>query len=63
MKKFIWLRDSCEPRKGPKLIKGQEHNVKDYPEAVIEEWIKTKAAEYVETKAVALDGPKKPGGK
>ena len=65
MKKFMWLLDSCEPRRGPKLIKGQEHNVKDYPDAVVEEWVKTKAAKYVEAKAVVVDSPKKSekGGK
>jgi len=62
MKKFMWLRDSCVPRKGPRLIKGQEHNVKDYPEAVVEEWVRTKAAKYVEVKAVVVDSPKKSGG-
>lgn len=40
-KKFTWLKDSCIPRKGPKLIKSELHNVADYPESVLEEWAKT----------------------
>ena len=58
MIKFIWLLDSCEPRRGPKLIKGQEYNSKDFPpspgvkdkDAVVKEWVKTKAAELVAEK-------------
>jgi len=38
-KQFIWLRDSCYPRKGPKLEKNKLHNVKDYPVEVVEYWI------------------------
>ena len=47
MAKFKWLIDSCCPRKGPKLIKGQEHNTKDFPQHVVDEWVKTKAAKLV----------------
>ena len=41
-KKFTWLKDSCFPRKGPKLIKGELHNAADYDPKVLEEWAKTK---------------------
>lgn len=40
-KQFTWLSDSCFPKKGPDLKKGELHNVADYPPAVIEEWAKT----------------------
>lgn len=44
---FIWLLDSCFPRKGPKLIKGEKHKISDYPKTVVAEWVRTKAAKYV----------------
>lgn len=47
-KKFIWLLRSSEPRKGPKLVEGEEHNVADYPFHVVDFWVKTGAAQYVE---------------
>lgn len=50
-KQFIWLLDSCVTRKGRKLEKGKTYNVKDHPPEVVEEWVRTKAAKYV-------DGPK-----
>lgn len=47
---FEWLLDSCEPRKGPKLVKGKIHKTGDYPETVVDTWVKTKAAKYVKDK-------------
>lgn len=44
---FIWLLDSCLPRKGKKLIKGEKHKTSDYPSAIVAEWVRTKAAKYV----------------
>jgi len=44
---FIWLSDSCYPRRGGKLIKGETYKISDYPEAVVAEWVKTKVAKYV----------------
>lgn len=44
---FIWLIDSCFPRKGKKLIKGEKHKTSDYPKDVVAEWIRTKAAKFV----------------
>ncbi len=55
-KQFTWLGDSCFPRKGPKLIKSELHNVTDYPQAVLDEWVKTGNAMYEE------DAPKKSKG-
>jgi hypothetical protein len=49
-KYFKWLLDSCEPRKGPKLVKGKIHETGDYPEHVVDEWVKSKAAVYVKDK-------------
>jgi hypothetical protein len=46
-KQFVWLIQSSSPRRGPKLIKGKVHDVKNYPPEVVEEWVKTGAAEYV----------------
>ena len=40
-RQFTWLSDSQSPRKGPRLKKGELHNVSDYPEAVLMEWAKT----------------------
>lgn len=47
-KQFEWLSDSCYPRKGSKLEKGKKYNCKDYPPLVVAEWVKTRAAKYVE---------------
>ena len=47
-KKFVWLLDSSYPRTGPKLVRGQEHNASLYPAAVVDEWVRTGAAEWVE---------------
>ena len=47
-KQFVWLLDSSSPRKGPGLKKGELHNVKDYPTHVVEYWVKTGAARYVQ---------------
>lgn len=52
-KKFIWLLASCYPRKGPKLEKGKEHLVGNYQPKVVETWVKTKAAKFVEDKKKA----------
>ena len=50
-KQFEWLLDSCTPRKGPKLVKGEAHRTGDYPSHVVDEWVKTKAAKYVKDKS------------
>lgn len=47
MAKFKWLLDSCYPRRGPKLIKDQEYDSKDFPKHVVDEWAKTKVAKYI----------------
>jgi hypothetical protein len=52
-KKFIWLLDSGAPRSGPALVKGQEHDASKYPAAVVEEWVKTGAAAWVEARTRA----------
>ena len=49
-KYFEWLLDSNEPRKGPKLVKGELHRSGDYPPHVVDEWVKTKAAKFVKDK-------------
>lgn len=50
-KHFVWLLDSCEPRKGPDLVKGEVHDVDKYPSHVVAEWVKTKAAKFVKDKS------------
>lgn len=47
-KYFEWLLDSCTPRKGGKLEKGKVYKVENYPADVVAEWVKTKAAKYVQ---------------
>ena len=47
-RQFAWLSDSCTPRKGPRLTKSELHNVADYPQAVLDEWVKTGNAMYEE---------------
>lgn len=47
-KHFEWLSDSCTPRKGGRLEKGKIYKVGAYPESVVAEWVKTKAAKYVQ---------------
>jgi hypothetical protein len=50
-KQFIWLIDSQSPRKGPALIKGEAHNAADYSADVVEYWIESDVAKWVETKS------------
>lgn len=47
-KNFEWLLDSCTPRKGGRLEKGKVYKVEGYPADVVAEWVKTKAAKYVQ---------------
>jgi len=54
-KYFKWLLDSCTPRKGGKLEKGKVYKVEDYPEDIVAEWVKTKAASYVKDKSKEED--------
>lgn len=49
--KFVWLVDSCHARNGRKLIKGQAYKVADFNPAVVDQWIKTKAAKYATAKS------------
>jgi len=46
-RQFRWLLDSSVPRKGPPLKKLELHNTKDYPKHVVDEWVRSGAAEYV----------------
>ncbi len=45
---FKWLLDSCTPRKGRKLEKDKTYTVSDYPAEVVAEWVRTKAAKFVD---------------
>lgn len=49
--RFAWLLDSCSARNGRKLIKGQLYKVADFKSAIVDQWIKTKAAEYSTAKS------------
>lgn len=42
-----WTADSQEPRRGPRLVKGETYAADLWPADVVEEWIKTGAAEVV----------------
>lgn len=46
---FKWLLDSCYPREGRKLVKDKTFNVSDYPAEVVAEWVRTKAAKFVDS--------------
>lgn len=48
-KQFKWLLDSCYPRKGKKLEKDKTYNVSDYPEKVVAQWVKIKAAKFMDS--------------
>ena len=48
---FVWLIDSCHARSGRKLIKGQSYKVADFKEAIVAEWVRTKAAKYSTAKS------------
>ncbi len=48
MAKFVWLRESAFPRTGPRLEKGKEHDAALYDPAVVNLWIWTGAAAWVE---------------
>ena len=50
-KEFKWLIGSQLPRKGPPLIHGEVHAVADYSAAVVDEWVKSGVAEWVEEKS------------
>jgi len=50
-KEFIWNLDSQLPRQGPMLEKGKAHKASDYPAHVVEFWVKSGAAEWVEDKS------------
>lgn len=51
-KTFIWLIDSCTTRKGRKLVTGNKFKLSDFPPEVVDEWIKTKAAKWAESKSI-----------
>lgn len=51
MDRFRWLRDPQEARNGKRLERGAVYPVKDFPEHVVAEWVKTGAAEYVVAEA------------
>lgn len=50
-KKFVWLIDSCVARNGRELKRDQTYDVSDFDPAVVDEWVKTKAAKYTTTKS------------
>lgn len=50
-KEFIWKLDSQLPRRGPVLEKGKAHKASDYPPHVVEFWISTGAAEWIDDKS------------
>jgi len=50
-KQFIWLIGSQLPRKGPELKQGEAHNAADYSAVVVEEWVKSGVAEWVDEKS------------
>lgn len=47
-KKFIWLAESCFPRRGPGLVKGEVHDAAHYATEVVEQWVQTGAARWAE---------------
>jgi len=49
-KKFVWLGVTSYDRNKNFLEKGETYDVKDFPEARVKEWIRTKNAELVESK-------------
>ncbi len=48
-KQFKWLLDSCYPRKGKKLERDKTYNISDYPEKVVVQWVKAKAAKFMDS--------------
>ena len=63
MAKFVWLRDSAFPRTGPRLEKGKEHDAGAYEPAVVEEWVRSGAAEMVSTPEKKEKAAKNGGGR
>ncbi len=54
-RKFIWLLDSCSPRRGPALVKRETYAEDDFPPGVAAEWVKAKAAKWAsEPKAAKI---------
>jgi hypothetical protein len=54
-KMFRWLGESGIPRKGPALKRDEVHAVADYPAGVVDEWVKTGAAQLIEGKEAPKD--------
>jgi hypothetical protein len=60
-KQFEWLLSPAQKwERGPELIPGEIYNAKDFPSEVVAEWVRSKAAKYVEEKpkAKTKDGKK-----
>jgi len=69
-KKFKWLGLNGIPRRGPSLRTGEVYSVADFPPAVVEEWVRTGAAQFLdedaprtEANAAARKMPRENGGK
>lgn len=58
MKQILWLGESGIPRRGPALKHGQTYPAAAFPAAVVDEWVKTGAAQIIEDK----EAPKKING-
>lgn len=51
-KLFVWLSDPCVARNGRELKKGKTYKIADFKPEVVEQWVKTKFAEYTSSAAV-----------
>ena len=61
-KQFEWLFSSAQKwESGPELIPGKTYNAKDFPSEVVAEWVRSKAAKYVEEKPEAKTKDRKKG--
>ncbi len=58
MAKFVWLRDSAFPRKGPKLEKGKEHDAEAYDPNAVRLWVEAGAARMVDEAPAEVTPPK-----
>jgi hypothetical protein len=58
-KRFRWKADSCSPRRGANLVRGNIYDEDDYLEKVVSTWIENGFAERVRVEAEIEPEPEK----
>lgn len=50
-KLFVWLSDPCVARNGRELKTGKTYKIADFTPRIVEQWVKTKHADYASSAA------------